>query len=175
MTVLSVNVNKIAWLRNAREGGTPDVCWAAATIIEAGAAGITVHPRPDQRHIRPGDVDDLTAFLKNHPDIEFNIEGNPFAGPRKNGYPGFDSLIESDPDFCAKAKEQAESLGSALRSELDAEIEPPYPEFFNSQIQKRIAEEGQGHGHGAASEAERVSVISWLLSPSKGTFPVIIS
>ena len=53
MTVLSVNVNKIAWLRNAREGGTPDVCWAAATIIEAGAAGITVHPRPDQRHIRP--------------------------------------------------------------------------------------------------------------------------
>ena len=95
MTVLSVNVNKIAWLRNAREGGTPDVCWAAATIIEAGAAGITVHPRPDQRHIRPQDVYDLTAFLKDHPGIEFNIEGNPFAGPRENGYPGFDALIDS--------------------------------------------------------------------------------
>jgi pyridoxine 5-phosphate synthase len=95
MTVLSVNVNKIAWLRNAREGGTPDVCWAAATIIEAGAAGITVHPRPDQRHIRPEDVYDLTALLKNHPGIEFNIEGNPFAGPRENGYPGFDALIDS--------------------------------------------------------------------------------
>jgi len=95
MTVLSVNVNKIAWLRNAREGGTPDVCWAAETIIAAGAAGITVHPRPDQRHIRPRDVYDLTAFLEAHPDIEFNIEGNPFAGPRDNGYPGFDALIAS--------------------------------------------------------------------------------
>ena len=95
MTVLSVNVNKIAWLRNAREGGTPDVCWAAATIIEAGAAGITVHPRPDQRHIRPADVYELTTFLEHHPGIEFNIEGNPFAGPRQNGYPGFDALIES--------------------------------------------------------------------------------
>ena len=95
MTVLSVNVNKIAWLRNAREGGRPDVCWAAETIIEAGAAGITVHPRPDQRHIRPQDVYDLQRFLEDHPDIEFNIEGNPFAGPRDNGYPGFDALIES--------------------------------------------------------------------------------
>ena len=95
MTVLSVNVNKIAWLRNAREGGTPDVCWAAATIIAAGAAGITVHPRPDQRHIRPQDVYDLAEFLERHPDIEFNIEGNPFAGPRDNGYPGFDALIEA--------------------------------------------------------------------------------
>jgi pyridoxine 5-phosphate synthase len=95
VTVLSVNVNKIAWLRNAREGGTPDVVRAAATIIDAGAAGITVHPRPDQRHIRPQDVYDLTAFLEGHPEVEFNIEGNPFAGPRANGYPGFDALIES--------------------------------------------------------------------------------
>jgi len=95
VTVLSVNVNKIAWLRNAREGGTPDVIWAADTIIDAGAAGITVHPRPDQRHIRPGDVHDLAAFLGDHPGIEFNIEGNPFAGPRDNGYPGFDALIEA--------------------------------------------------------------------------------
>ncbi|MGE0624721.1 MAG: pyridoxine 5'-phosphate synthase [Pseudomonadales bacterium] len=95
MTVLSVNVNKIAWLRNAREGGTPDVLWAARTVIGAGAAGVTVHPRPDQRHIRPADVHDLTELLRKHPAIEFNIEGNPFAGPRENGYPGFDALIES--------------------------------------------------------------------------------
>ncbi len=95
MTVLSVNVNKIAWLRNAREGGTPDVLWAARTIIDAGAAGVTVHPRPDQRHIRPNDVQALTGFLEDYPAIEFNIEGNPFAGPRDNGYPGFDALIES--------------------------------------------------------------------------------
>ncbi len=95
MAVLSVNVNKIAWLRNAREGGTPDVLWAARTVISAGAAGVTVHPRPDQRHIRPADVYDLAALLEDHPTIEFNIEGNPFAPPRDNGYPGFDALIES--------------------------------------------------------------------------------
>lgn len=95
MTVLSVNVNKIAWLRNAREGGTPDLLWAAQTIINAGAAGVTVHPRPDQRHIRPGDVYALTEYLQNYPAVEFNIEGNPFAGPRANGYPGFDALVES--------------------------------------------------------------------------------
>ena len=89
MTVLSVNVNKVAWLRNAREGGSPDLGWAARTIIAAGARGITVHPRPDQRHIRPADVEALTVLLADHPDIEFNIEGNPFAGPRDNGYPGF--------------------------------------------------------------------------------------
>lgn len=94
MTVLSVNVNKIALLRNARDGGTPSVQWAAQTVIAAGVAGVTVHPRPDQRHIRPGDVTDLTALLKQHPGIEFNIEGNPFAAARPNGYPGFDALIE---------------------------------------------------------------------------------
>jgi pyridoxine 5-phosphate synthase len=95
VTVLSVNVNKVAWLRNARGGDTPSVLWAARTVIDAGAAGITVHPRPDQRHIRPEDVHDLAALLADFPGIEFNIEGNPFAGPRDNGYPGFDALIES--------------------------------------------------------------------------------
>jgi pyridoxine 5-phosphate synthase len=95
MAVLSVNVNKIAWLRNARNGGTPDLIRAAETVIAAGAHGITVHPRPDQRHIRPSDVEALAKFLVTHPEIEFNIEGNPFAGPRANGYPGFDALIES--------------------------------------------------------------------------------
>ena len=56
MTTLSVNVNKIAWLRNSRAGDRPDVLAAARTAIAAGAHGITVHPRPDQRHIRPADV-----------------------------------------------------------------------------------------------------------------------
>lgn len=84
MTVLSVNVNKIALLRNSREIGIPDVLEAARTCIDAGAGGITVHPRPDQRHIRPTDVYELAEMLSS----EFNIEGNPFAGPT-DGYPGF--------------------------------------------------------------------------------------
>ena len=95
MTALSVNVNKIAWLRNSREGARPGVTAAARTVIAAGARGITVHPRPDRRHIRPADVDDLAALLAEAaPQVEFNIEGNPAAGPRDNGYPGFDRLVE---------------------------------------------------------------------------------
>ena len=95
MTVLSVNLNKVALLRNSREGNQPSVVEAAKTVIAAGAAGITVHPRPDQRHVRPDDVRDLAALLQTYPGIEYNIEGNPFAGPRDNGYPGFDALIAS--------------------------------------------------------------------------------
>jgi pyridoxine 5-phosphate synthase len=78
MTKLSVNLNKIALLRNTRPLGIPSVTGAAVTALGAGAHGITVHPRPDGRHIRPHDVDDLAALLKSHPEAEFNIEGNPF-------------------------------------------------------------------------------------------------
>ena len=95
MTVLSVNLNKIAVLRNSREGRRPNVVDAARTVLSAGAGGITVHPRSDQRHIRPQDVFDLNNFLNTeYPEIEFNIEGNPNAGPQANGYPGFDAFIE---------------------------------------------------------------------------------
>ncbi len=95
MTVLSVNLNKIAVLRNSREGHRPDVLEAARTVLRAGAGGITVHPRSDQRHIRPADVANLAGLLAaEYPQIEFNIEGNPNAGAQDNGYPGFDSLIE---------------------------------------------------------------------------------
>lgn len=73
MTNLSVNLNKVALLRNTRNIGIPSVVDAAKTCIKAGAHGITVHPRPDQRHIKPSDVYDLAAMLT----VEFNIEGNP--------------------------------------------------------------------------------------------------
>src|SRR5947208_12635822 len=76
MIKLSVNLNKIAMLRNARGGDRPSVVQAARTCIEAGCHGITVHPRPDGRHIRTQDVLDLAALLA----VEFNIEGYPSAG-----------------------------------------------------------------------------------------------
>jgi len=76
MTKLSVNLNKIALLRNQRDVGIPSVTDAARTVIRAGAHGITVHPRPDQRHIRFDDVFDLAKMAT----VEFNIEGNPFTG-----------------------------------------------------------------------------------------------
>ena len=95
MAMLSVNLNKIAVVRNSRDGARPSVVEAAKTVIRAGCKGITVHPRPDQRHIRPQDVYDLAALLETYDDVEFNIEGNPFAGPTDGGYPGFDALIEA--------------------------------------------------------------------------------
>ena len=80
MTQLSVNVNKIATLRNTRENGIPDVARLSAIALEAGAHGITVHPRPDQRHIRSDDVAALAAVVARFPGAEYNIEGNPFHG-----------------------------------------------------------------------------------------------
>lgn len=78
MTKLSINLNKVALLRNARTIGIPSVLKAAEQCIRAGAHGITVHPRPDERHIRVSDVYELRSLLQDHPAVEFNIEGNPF-------------------------------------------------------------------------------------------------
>ncbi len=96
MIALSVNLNKIALIRNSRDTTSPSVPGHAQMCIDAGADGITVHPRPDQRHIRVQDCFDLAAMLQ----VEFNIEGNPMTGPRKsdrNGvsdYPGFMALVK---------------------------------------------------------------------------------
>jgi len=76
-TALSVNVNKVALLRNTRELGIPSVLRAATLALEAGAHGITVHPRPDERHIRKHDVFELAEMLVRWPQAEYNIEGNP--------------------------------------------------------------------------------------------------
>ena len=78
MTMLSVNLNKVALLRNARVGSAPSVTEAAEICLAAGAGGITLHPRPDQRHARPDDVRDLAALIRNAPGSELNVEGNPF-------------------------------------------------------------------------------------------------
>ena len=74
---LSVNVNKVALLRNTRHLGIPSVLRAAELCLLAGAQGITVHPRPDARHIRTQDVHELAALMKQWPQAEYNIEGNP--------------------------------------------------------------------------------------------------
>jgi pyridoxine 5-phosphate synthase len=76
-TSLSVNLNKVALVRNTRHLGIPSVTRAATLCLQAGAQGITVHPRPDERHIRASDVPELATLLKDWPDREYNIEGNP--------------------------------------------------------------------------------------------------
>jgi pyridoxine 5-phosphate synthase len=78
MARLSVNLNKIALLRNSRRTGVPDVCRFGRLALEAGARGLTVHPRPDERHIRAADVPLLAEVMRPHrPAMEFNIEGYP--------------------------------------------------------------------------------------------------
>ena len=77
-TALSVNLNKVALVRNTRHLGIPSLTRAAEICLRHGANGITVHPRPDQRHIRTDDVHELSALLQRWPEREFNIEGNPF-------------------------------------------------------------------------------------------------
>lgn len=99
---LSVNLNKIALLRNSRDGNYPNVVEFGRRAIAAGAQGLTVHPRPDQRHIRPDDVRQIAQLLKGNPDplLEFNIEGNPFAGA-SGDYPGLlDLTLEVVPHQC---------------------------------------------------------------------------
>lgn len=106
MTKLSVNLNKIAVLRNSRGERLPNIIEAARVVIGAGASGLTVHPRPDQRHIRPQDVRDLAAVLveingatETTSRVEYNIEGNPFAAASAGGYPGLMTLVaEACPD-----------------------------------------------------------------------------
>jgi pyridoxine 5-phosphate synthase len=97
IVALSLNLNKIALIRNSRAGDYPSVVDHARMCVAAGADGITVHPRPDQRHVRARDVYDLAEIL----DVEFNIEGNPFAGTMPSSradvadYPGFLPLIRA--------------------------------------------------------------------------------
>lgn len=113
MTVaLSVNLNKVALIRNSREGNFPNVRRFGELCLEAGAAGLTVHPRPDQRHIRPHDLNDLSELLEQYPDREFNIEGNPFAGVM-GSYPGFMELVRAiKPHQCTLVPDTTSQLTS---------------------------------------------------------------
>lgn len=105
VTALSVNVNKIALLRNQRPLPIPSVVGLAKIALEAGAQGITVHPRPDQRHIRRHDVFDLAALLKDWPEAEFNIEGNPFHNL-------MEFVRETKPQQCTFVPDSAEQSTS---------------------------------------------------------------
>ncbi len=101
MTVLSVNVNKIALLRNSRGRDVPSVLGFTAQLIGLGVKGITVHPRPDERHISRRDVYELSEFLQDKPEVEFNIEGYPsddFIKMVKEVCPAQCTLVPDKPD-----------------------------------------------------------------------------
>ena len=112
MTDLSINLNKIGLIRNSREGNYPDILEHAKVCIENGADGITIHPRPDQRHIRPDDVRQLAKLVRSNTEIELNVEGNPFA-KAEQGYPGFMELVEeTKPDQCTLVPDSNDQLTS---------------------------------------------------------------
>ncbi len=133
MTQLSINLNKIALIRNSRNTTIPDVVEHAQMCIDAGAHGITVHPRPDQRHIRVADCFALHEAI----DVELNIEGNPFTSPRLSDrpgvsdYPGFMALVaairpaqvtlvpDSDQQLTSDHGFDLERDGSRLRPVID--------------------------------------------------------
>jgi pyridoxine 5-phosphate synthase len=123
MIRLSVNVNKIATLRNSRGGSVPSVVRAVETCLDAGAPGITVHPRADERHIRPADMTEVAAALaarrrEADADVEFNIEGDP--------RPGFiDLVLDARPDQCTLVPVQPGEITSQAGwppSTSDAEL-----------------------------------------------------
>ncbi|WDM67784.1 pyridoxine 5'-phosphate synthase [Xanthomonas cucurbitae] len=178
-TQLSVNVNKIAVLRNSRGGRDPDVVEAARACLAAGAHGITVHPRPDQRHIRADDVLALSA-LTSERGVEFNIEGNPFAPPRP-GYPGLlelcratrpqqvtlvpdgDGQLTSDHgfDFAQDTSELGELIGAfkALGSRVSLFVDAGNPQLGQAavlgadRIELYTGPYAQAHADGHPAEA----------------------
>jgi pyridoxine 5-phosphate synthase len=121
MTALSINLNKIALIRNSREGNFPNILDFAETCIDCGVDGITVHPRPDQRHIRPSDVRKLAQLVAPLEEVEFNIEGNPFADPLGE-YPGLLSLVEETlPEQCTLVPDSDSQLTSDHGFDLESQ------------------------------------------------------
>ncbi|MGA9865349.1 MAG: pyridoxine 5'-phosphate synthase [Acetobacteraceae bacterium] len=114
MARLSVNLNKVALLRNSRHTGVPDVLTFARAAIVAGAQGITVHPRPDERHIRRADVPALAHLLAATPRIELNVEGFPDARL-------LDIARETRPAQCTLVPDAADAFTSDKGWDLDAE------------------------------------------------------
>ena len=111
MTNLSVNINKIALVRNSRKGNTPCIENFSRICIENGAKGITVHPRPDLRHIKPDDLE-LVSSITKELSVEFNIEGNPFE-KSSGDYPGFMNLVENFiPTQCTLVPDSSNQLTS---------------------------------------------------------------
>src|SRR5512134_3115409 len=120
MTALSVNLNKVALVRNTRSIGIPSVTHAAVLALEAGADGITVHPRPDGRHVREPDVAELAAVMRSWPTCELNIEGKPFHGL-------LDFVVQVHPHQCTFVPDESGGSTSDHGWNLPADAERLQP------------------------------------------------
>lgn len=167
-TALSVNVNKIALLRNTRALGIPSVVRLATLALQAGAHGITVHPRPDQRHVRTHDVHDVTDLLKRDwPQAEFNIEGNPFHNL-------MDLVREVRPHQATFVPDSVEQATSDHGWDLPADsarLRPLIDECraLGVRVSLFMDPQPEAMAHAAALGAERVELYTEAYARSHGT------
>lgn len=167
MTALSVNLNKVALLRNSRTIGIPSVLHAARLALEAGADGITVHPRPDGRHVRAPDVAELSALLAQWPACEFNIEGNPFHGL-------LDYVEQVHPQQCTFVPDETGAFTSDHGWNLPADNERLAPMIerahaVGARVSLFMDPEPAAMAHAAALGAQRVELYTEPYAAAFGT------
>ncbi|MEQ1882110.1 MAG: pyridoxine 5'-phosphate synthase [Burkholderiales bacterium] len=166
MTRLSVNVNKVALLRNSRPLDIPSVSAISCLALKAGAQGLTVHPRPDQRHIRPDDVRVLRRLAADHA-AEFNIEGNPFHAL-------MDLVREVRPDQCTLVPDSPGALTSDHGWDLDRDaqrLRPIIQELKSLKVRVSLFMEPAENGMREAREigADRVELYTEPYARAFGT------
>lgn len=167
MTALSVNLNKVALLRNTRTIGIPSVAHAARLVLEAGADGITVHPRPDGRHVRGPDVAELAALLQRWPACEFNIEGNPFHGL-------LEFVEQVRPHQCTFVPDESGAFTSDHGWSLPADVERLHPlvqraRSLGARVSLFMDPEPAAMAHAAALGADRVELYTEPYAQAWGT------
>ncbi len=166
-TALSVNVNKIALLRNTRHLNLPDVVRLSRIALEAGADGITVHPRPDERHVRAADVHELAALMKAWPHAEFNIEGNPF-----HNLMGF--VAELRPHQCTFVPDSAGQFTSDHGWNLPDDLQRLQPVIAQARehgvrVSLFMDPVPEAMAHAAQSGAQRVELYTEAFATAHGT------
>jgi pyridoxine 5-phosphate synthase len=166
-TALSVNVNKVALLRNSRHLDVPNVVALARIALEAGAQGITVHPRPDQRHIRTQDVPELAALMRQWPHAEYNIEGNPSHNLMQ-------FLRELKPHQCTLVPDSEDQFTSDHGWDLPADMERLGPLIVEAQsLGARVSlfmdPIPEAMAHAAALGVDRVELYTETYARAHGT------
>ncbi len=166
-TRLSVNLNRVALLRNSRPLAVPSVTRAATLALQAGAHGITVHPRPDERHIRPGDVHDLAALLRDWPQAEFNLEGNPFH----NLMPLVRAVRPAQCTFVPDSAEQATSDHGWRLAQDSAALAPLIAEVHDLGVRVSLFMDPQAEAldDARAIGADRVELYTETYARTHGT------
>lgn len=167
MTALSVNLNKVALIRNTRSNGIPSVLNAARIALEAGADGITVHPRPDGRHVRAPDVAELAALMRHWPAAEFNIEGNPAHGL-------IDYVQQVRPQQCTFVPDESGAFTSDHGWSLPAQVDELRPliervKFLGVRVSLFMDPLPDVMQHAASTGADRVELYTEPYAKAFGT------